>query len=47
MSVVSAKINNASSLPGAARRGTPLSPREQTVFALICHGMNDKTIARE
>jgi DNA-binding NarL/FixJ family response regulator len=47
MSMVSAKIGNASALPGAAGRGTPLSPREQTVFALICHGLNDKSIARE
>jgi DNA-binding NarL/FixJ family response regulator len=47
MSMVSAKIHNASSLPAATRRETPLSPREQTVFALICHGMNDKSIARE
>jgi DNA-binding NarL/FixJ family response regulator len=47
MSMVSKKIDNASLLPSAAHRENILSRREQSVFALICHGMNDKSIARE
>jgi DNA-binding NarL/FixJ family response regulator len=34
-------------VPSPSVREAHLSPREQSVFALICHGMNDKTIARE